>query len=160
MNDGELSRLFLHSEDHADVLPPLFLPTQAEIEQQTILMQRNLMKNIAIGYASGTIKKIIDSAGYAKYALLEKDRFGDEVPLLYFTEKLITAHSTIDQKGSQDLIRLTSGFKDSLNTKEQRDKMIEELHKLILLLKEESGADSPEYGLYKQFASELMDSLN
>jgi hypothetical protein len=88
--NGEENKYILHIENHEDSLPPLFIPTQNEREENIKQSRDGLLPYLLLAYQLGIIQTKANEKGLKEYVIIILDEYGIEESTIQLGLKLET----------------------------------------------------------------------
>lgn len=159
--DSVKAKMFLHTDNIADSLPRLFIPSQAEIEEENIQFQQKSITYIILGRCLNLIQSKTDEHGYEKYALVEKDKFDTYNAVFFMDKKISESHKQVTKNYYSLLEEL---IKPILNNDykhiEKKTKLENQIIEFVKAIKDERGSEDSIFNDYKKQASLLIEKLN
>jgi hypothetical protein len=133
---AEKNIFFLHIQDDAFKLPPLFIP-------DTGTLTEDAPQQLLSAYLFDLLKLVEDEDGEEKWALVEKNSYGEEVVLsdadkqpLYFNALFYKAHLNISPASAQALRQRVADYrsenKDDLKQKKTKEVLQQKLKDFVV----------------------------
>lgn len=159
--DSVKAKMFLHTDNIADSLPRLFIPSQAEIEEENSQFQQKAIPYIILGSCLDLIQAKTDEHGYEKYALVEKDKFDTFNALFFMDKKISESHRCITKNFYNILEELVQPIlKSDYKHKDKKNELEKQIIDFVKAIKEERGSEDSIFNEYKKQASLLIDKIN
>jgi hypothetical protein len=159
--DAIKAKMFLHTDNIADSIPKLYIPSQAEIEQENKIYQQKAIQYIILGHCLNLIQLKTDEYGYERFALVQKDRFDSYNAVFYMDKKISECQKYITKRYYSDLeILIQPILKEDYKHKDKKNELENCIVDFVKNIKIERGQEDPIFNEYKKQASLLIDNLN
>lgn len=159
--DSLKAKMFLHTDNIADKLPKLFIPSQEEVEKENMSFQQKAIPYIILGSCLNVIQKKEDENGYERYALVVKDRFDTYNAVFFMDKKISESQKHITKNYYRELENVIQPIMNGeYKHRETKEKLENQIIEFVKNIKTERESEDVTYNDYKKQASLLIDKLN
>ena len=156
--DTTKAKMLLHLQDDGAGLPSLFAPTQQELTDFLHTKRLNTVPNLLLAHAMKLVKTRKDDLGYEKLALVETDRFDNEVPVFYMDNQLHKAWKSLVEADIENLERLVARESSNYQHKDKKEKLVGQIISIVKDMRQDIG-ETTDYKLFSSAGLKLIDDL-
>lgn len=156
--DSKIAKMMLHTEGDGSSLPPLFVRTKQEEEDELQNMRQLVLPHFLLAQVFGKMKEMEDDNGYKKLAFVELDRFGEETPKFFMDKQFLSSWKSLSRTQVEQISTAVDKERENKPHRKQKEETAAALIKLVSGLRSEITINE-DYNKVKAAASDLIDEL-